>query len=294
MWAPTAFAALAIIMLLAITAVVFSVLAYRAARRTQGRRGCKGRRGCRGVSGASGPTGSQGAAGAPGTATNTGATGTTGTTGFIGPTGSQGAAGTATNTGATGTTGTTGSTGPQGIPGTATNTGATGPCCGTTGPAGPTGTSGSGTTLGYAEYVQLTQAPNNSVAPGSAVSYTVDHPLGVVNTLGITTLAGPGAQGTAFLLPVGVYVVDWENSNSASWSLAVYQGVSNTVLSVINETIAGATTAGSWIHGRAVITSTIGNQWIIISPAVGTASIGDPTTGSAPQTIARITFIRLA
>ena len=84
-----------------------------------------------------------------------------------------------------------------------------------------------------AEYVQSTQGSNASVAPGSAVSYLVDHPTGIVNTIGIITASGPGGQGTAFNLPPGTYLVDWENSSDAAWSLAIYQGASNTVMAVV-------------------------------------------------------------
>lgn len=274
----------AIALLIAIAALVLAVLAYYKLQTQSSKRGCPGPRGRRGFLGETGDTGATGVNGVAGSAVNTGATGPLGT-GPTGPTGLQGLAGTAVNTGATGPTGTngaTGATGPAGatgLPGTAVNTGATGA-------AGSTGS------FGYAEYVQTTQGSNNSIAPGSAVSYLVDHPAGVYNTLGITTLAGPGAVGTAFLLPVGFYVVDWENSNSASWSLAVYQGASNTVLTILNDTIAGSATATSWIHGRAVIQSTVGNQWIIISPVVGTAAI--PVAGSSTLFVARITFLKIA
>ena len=152
---------------------------------------------------------------------------------------------------------------------------------------------GSPTLLGQvAEWVQQTQGSNVSVAPGSAVSYTLDQPAGVVNTIGITTAAGPGAQGTAFHLPHGAYWVDWENSNDAAWSLAIYQGGSNTVLAVNDQTIAGSSTATTWIHGRAYIVSSPGNDWIMVSPVTGTHAI--PTAGTAAgEFIARITFQRL-
>lgn len=152
---------------------------------------------------------------------------------------------------------------------------------------------GAGNLGQVAEYVQLTQGTNNSIAPGSAVDYLVDHPAGVVDTIGIATAAGPGAQGTAFNLPVGTYLVDWENSNDAAWSLAIYQGVSNTVLAVDTNTIAGASTATSWIHGRAYVASTPGNTWIMVSPVTGTHAI--PTAGTAAgDFVARITFLRLS
>jgi hypothetical protein len=143
-----------------------------------------------------------------------------------------------------------------------------------------------------AVFVQQTQGTNNSVAPGTAVSYLADLPAGVVNTIGITTTGGPGAVGTAFNLPPGTYLVDFENSADAAWSLAIYQGASNTVLAVDDNTIAGASTATTWIHGRAFVTSTPAAPWIMVSPVTGTAAI--PTAGTAAgKFTARISFLRL-
>ena len=217
-----------------------------------------------------------------------GGRGKRGHTGLQGPRGFQGI-------GTTGATGATGSPGPQGTTGETGPIGATGPTgpTGTTGPTGATGPPGASSVMGYAEYVQSTQAPNNSVPPGNAISYLVDNPSGVFNTIGITTTTGPSAQGTAFNLPIGIYVVDFENSNTAAASQAIYQGTSNTLLTVNNNTIAGATTGTSWIHGRSIIQSTNGNQWIIVSPVVGTLDI--PTAGTAAgEYIARITFLKIA
>lgn len=147
--------------------------------------------------------------------------------------------------------------------------------------------------FGYAEYVQHTQAPNNSVPPGQAIMYLTDNPSGVYNTIGITTTTGPAAIGTAFQLPVGVYMIDYENSAAAASSFAIYQGASNTVLAINTNTISGSTTATSWIHGRAIITSTTGNDWIIVSSVTGTAAI--PTAGTAAgEYIARLTFLKIA
>lgn len=147
--------------------------------------------------------------------------------------------------------------------------------------------------IGYAEYVQHTQGSNISVAPGTAIEYLTDNPTGVYDTIGIGLTTGPGAIGTAFQLPVGVYMVDYENSADAAWSLAIYQGASNTVLAVNTNTISGASTATTWIHGRAIITSTIGNDWIIISPVTGTQAI--PTAGTAAgEFIARLTLLKIA
>ncbi len=228
-------------------------------------------------SGKAGATGATGPAGGP-----SGATGVTGTTGSTGSTGSTGASG-------AGTTGSTGSTGSTGVTGSTGSTGASG-----VGATGATGASGApSSNLGQvAQFVQTTQGSNNSIAPGSAVSYLVDHPLGLVNTIGITTNTGPGGTGTAFNLPIGTYLVDWENSNGSAWSLQLYQGASNTVLSPLTPTIAGASTATSWINGKAWISSTAGNTWVMVSPNTGTAAI--PAAGTAAgDFIARITFLRL-
>lgn len=147
-------------------------------------------------------------------------------------------------------------------------------------------------TLGYAEYVQHTQGSNASIAPGSAIEYLTDNPAGVFNTLGITTTTGPGGQGTEFLLPIGVYMIDYENSADAAWSLAIYKSLVTQTEVIDVETISGASTATTWIHGRAII-SAAAPTYIIISPVVGTQAI--PTAGTAAgQFIARITFLKIA
>lgn len=149
--------------------------------------------------------------------------------------------------------------------------------------------------VGYAEYVQHTQGTNVSVAPGTAIEYLTDNPLGVFNTLGITTGTGPGAIGTAFLLPIGVYVVDYENSADAAWSLAIYK---NTVAfagpyAIDTNTISGASTATTWIHGRAIVDASLAPTYIIISPVTGTQAI--PTAGTAAgEFIARLTILKVA
>ena len=171
--------------------------------------------------------------------------------------------------------------------------GAGGSGAGAQGAQGFQGTPGGGAGSGaYAEFVQHIQGSNASIAPGSAVSYTGDQ-AAVYDTIGITTAAGPAGQGTAFQLPAGVYFVDWENSADAAWSLAIYQGISNTVLAIDTNTIAGASTATTWIHGRSIITSAPGDDWIIVSPVVGTAGIRTART-AAGEFIARITFFKLA
>jgi hypothetical protein len=145
--------------------------------------------------------------------------------------------------------------------------------------------------LSTAEYVQTTQGTNVSVAAGAAISYLVDNPTGLVNTIGITTAVGP-TQGTAFMLPVGTFIIDWENSNAAAASTAVYQGSTNLLMSILGNSTAGSTTVTSWIHGRHTVISTVGNQWVMISPAVGTLVI--PAAGNSSLFVARVGFLQTA
>jgi hypothetical protein len=146
--------------------------------------------------------------------------------------------------------------------------------------------------IGYAEYVQTTQGTNSSVAPGTAIAYLVDNPAGVYNTIGITTNTGPGAVGTEFVLPIGTYVIDFENSSDAAWSLALYKSLTTQTEAVDNNTIAGSSTATTWIHGRCILVCAA-ITYVIVSPVTGTHAI--PTAGTAAgEYVARITFLKIA
>jgi len=197
-------------------------------------------------------------------------------------------------TGATGATGAmgdsvTGPTGPFGGP--TGSTGAVGPTGPSNGVVGPTGAPGV-SSLGYAEFVQLVQSPNNSVAVGSAVSYLVGNPSGTFNTIS-GLVASTYGQGTVFTLPPGIFMVDFENSNSGAWSLGIYKSTAITGPFVVdNNTVAGSSTGTSWIHGRAIVDSHA-LPYFIISPVVGTQAI--PTAGTATGLyVARVTILKIA
>lgn len=179
-----------------------------------------------------------------------------------------------------------GRTGPQGPSGGAQ--GAQG-AAGTTGAQGASG----GATSGFAEYVQYTQAPNNSVASGLALELLTDNPTGVFNTIGIIT-AGAPTQGTAFNLPIGFYMVDYETSTSSVGPLVISQGtVAGGPFTADINTKAGSTTATTWIHGRGIVESSVANgQWIIVGPTDSVTAAVVPA-GGAPQYIVRVTFLKI-
>ena len=174
-------------------------------------------------------------------------------------------------------------------------TGSTG-ATGTAGVAGATGPAGGGGNLPYAEYVQITQGTNSSIAPTAGILYTTDHPAGVFDTIGITLGTVPGGQGTSFLLPVGTYAVDFESSGTSGSgaAFAIYKATTSGGLpaGIDNNTVAGASASTTWIHGRAIVVAAVAT-YIMISPVVATVSI--PTAGPASGLyIARLTLLKIA
>jgi hypothetical protein len=118
----------------------------------------------------------------------------------------------------------------------------------------------------------------------------------VVNTipgLVASSFVGSSSTGTQFLLPIGTYLVDFENSADAAWSLSIAKSlVVNGPFTHDLNTIAGASTATTWIHGRAVVVAAA-PTYIIITPVTDTAAI--PTAGTAAgEYIARLTILKIA
>ena len=63
-------------------------------------------------------------------------------------------------------------------------------------------------------------------------------------------------------------------------------------VTVADQTIAGSSTATTWIHGRAVVVAAA-PTYIIITPVTGTQSI--PTAGTAAgEFTARITILKIS
>ncbi len=173
---------------------------------------------------------------------------------------------------AAGITGATGPTGPVGA-------------TGATGATGPTGTS----SVGAAEFVHLVQSPNNSVPPGTA--FTIDIP--VFNNIPASIVASAGAGGTVFTLnTTGLYVLDYEMSLGSPGSVAIYKGATAGTLAIDDNTIAGSTTATTWIHGRAFVNVTTVPLVVAISSVVGTAAVVTAGTAAGVFMI-RLTILKV-
>jgi len=237
---------------------------------------CTGPRGPQGFPGPVGPAGPTGPTGA------VGPTGPTGADGAIGPTGPTGADGAVGPTGPTGADGAVGPTGPTIGP-----TGPTG-ADGAIGPTGPTGPTGEDGIVGAAEFIRTIQDPNDSVPPGTA--FTID--TEVFNNIPADIVASAGAGGTVFTLSAGTYIIDYEMSLQDAGSVGIYVGPTAGSLALDTDTVAGSTTATTWIHGRAfeiVPTSLV----IAISSVVGTAAVTTAGTDAGSFMI-RLTILKIS
>ena len=88
------------------------------------------------------------------------------------------------------------------------------------------------------------------------------------------------------------YIIDYETSLGFTGPIVIYKGLNLGLLSIDNNTIAGSSTATTWIHGRAiqeVITSLV----FIISSVVGNASVVTAGTAAGSYMI-RLTILKIA
>jgi hypothetical protein len=240
--------------------------------------GTNGSIGATGVTGSTGATGVTGSAGINGTNGSTGATGVTGSTGATGVTGSAGINGTNGSTGATGVNGSTGATGATGVTGSVGNTGSNGATgtAGATGATGSTGAVGAASILGIAEYIQTIQGSNASVPPGNAFSINTE----LINTIPSAIVSSTGNSGTVFTFnAIGTYELDYETSLATAGSIALYTGPFAGALAIDNNSIAGSSTATTWLHGKRFVVVSVAPLVVQLSSAVGTCSVG--TAGTA-------------
>lgn len=249
-----------------------------------GFQGFQGSQGIQGFQGGLGAQGNQGAQGRQGAQGFQGAQGGLGAQGSQGAQGRQGSQGSQGFQGGLGAQGTQGSQGNQGFQGAQGGLGAQG----TAGVAGVTA----------AEFVQFTpQAPNDSVAPytgGAPTAFQFN--TSVFNDIiGLTSalIPGPG-QGTAFTFAAaGRYVLDYEMSLGSAGSVAIYTGATAGTLAIDNNSVAGSTTATTWIHGRSVVTVGVTPVVAAISPVVGTNAVVTAGTATGIYMV-RLTIVKVA
>jgi hypothetical protein len=142
--------------------------------------------------------------------------------------------------------------------------------------------------LGGAQFIRTIQAPNNSVPPGTA--FTID--TQVFNNMPASVVASAGAGGTVFTLSAGTYVFDFETSLGAAGSVGLYTGPTAGSLALDTTTVAGSSTATTWLHGRAlvVVTTTL---VAALSSVVGTAAVVTAGTDAGSFMI-RLTILKIA
>jgi hypothetical protein len=155
---------------------------------------------------------------------------------------------------------------------------------GATGLAGATGSNG---TVGGAEFIRIIQEPNNSVPPGTA--FTID--TQVFNSISSLTY-GAGAGGTVFTFSSpGTFILDYEMRLGAAGSVAIYKGATSGSLAIDTNTVAGSSTATTWIHGRAFVVVTT-SLVVAISSVVGTAAV--VLAGTSSEYMIRLTVLQIA
>lgn len=149
-------------------------------------------------------------------------------------------------------------------------------------------TAATGTGTGAAQFVRSIQAPNNSVPPGTA--FTID--TQVINSVPAAIVASAGSGGTVYTLSTGVYVLDYEMSLGSAGSVGLYTGPTAGTLALDTNTIAGSSTATTWIHGRAMVVVGGSPVVVAVSSVVGTASV--VTAGTAAGSfLIRLTVLKI-
>ena len=144
------------------------------------------------------------------------------------------------------------------------------------------------TGTGAAQFVRSIQAPNNSVPPGTA--FTID--TQVINSVPAAIVASAGSGGTVYTLSTGVYVLDYEMSLGSAGSVGLYTGPTAGTLALDTNSIAGSSTATTWIHGRAMVVVGGAPVVVAVSSVVGTASV--VTAGTAAGSfLIRLTVLKI-
>ena len=147
---------------------------------------------------------------------------------------------------------------------------------------------GTAAATGAAQFIYTTQSPNDSVPPGTAFTISTV----VFNSVGSGVVASAAQGGTVFTLAAGLYQIQYEASLGSAGSIVLYTGATSGSLAVDTDTIAGSSTATTWIHGTALIDVST-TLVVALSSHTGTAAI--VTAGNAAGFyMVRMSFVKLA
>lgn len=150
--------------------------------------------------------------------------------------------------------------------------------------------------LGAAEFIQTTLGTNNSVVASNTTFFAFGS-AAVFNVIpGLTvqfTPQSPVTQGTVFTLnETGIYSVDFEMSIGTAASIGVYKGTTLSGLTLDGNSITGALSASTWMHGRVC--------YMVTSPlifAIGSIGSTANVTQSGNATgyyVVRCTVVKIA
>jgi hypothetical protein len=141
---------------------------------------------------------------------------------------------------------------------------------------------------GAAEFTRIIQTPNISVPVGTA--FTID--TQVTNSVPGSIVISAGDGGSVYTLTPGTYLLDYETSLVAAGTIGIYTGANAGSLVLDPNSVAGSTTATTWIHGRVIEIST-GSLVVAVSPVAIAATVTSAGSDVGVFMI-RLTILKIA
>lgn len=121
--------------------------------------------------------------------------------------------------------------------------------------------------------------------------FTIDSEI--VNNIPSDVVAVPGAGGTTWSLSLGTYLFHYEMSLTSAGSVGLYVGPNSGSMALDGNSVAGSTTATTWISGQSAVVVSSTPTVVGLSSVVGTAAV--TTAGSdASRFMIRMTIIKLS
>jgi hypothetical protein len=140
-----------------------------------------------------------------------------------------------------------------------------------------------------AEYMHnAADSLNTGITPGNP--FTIDVPIFVNDKSVVHIISTLG--GTVFnLKKTGIYLFDYETSLEDPGAIGLYIGTALDNMTLDQFTVAGSTTALTWIHGRALVQVTDHAKVVAVSPVSGPATVCD--AGGTGLRMIRVTIYRI-